>query len=167
MRGKLTVAGVVVGLASASFVAHAASGEGTGTSPISCQTSAWEKIPVAATKPYRAVGGLTTNVSAIYPVTVTVSGVLRGKPARFRIVDRYVDQKDVALPGPVKVTPVHGRATPFSFTWTASGDSAAVRGHQFNVSWKRAAKTGISRLLKADVVVTYHADTCTGGYTTP
>jgi hypothetical protein len=163
MRGKLIVLGVVVALASATFVAQASGGLGGGRSTINCQSSAWETMPVSSVPQFRHVGGLAASVTAIYPVTVTVSGVLRGKPSNFKVVDKWVGGKDTAAPGVIKVTPVHGRATPFSFTWVASGSSASEHGHQIFVSWRRATSTGISTLLKADVTITYTWGGCTGG----
>lgn len=163
MRSKLAIGGAVVALASVTLVAQAATSSGGGTSQTNCQTSSWEQSAVAATSKFRPVAALRTNVTAIYPVKVTVSGVLKGKPAVIRVMDRWVNLAEVAKPGPILVRPVNGRPTPFSFTWTAPGGSAAEHGHQFDVSWRRATNTGTSTLVKADIVVTYTYGACSGG----
>jgi hypothetical protein len=63
----------------------------------------------------------------------------------------------------ITVRPAGRRATAFSFTWVAPGSSAAVRGHTITVDWRRTTATGHATLVKADVAVTYRADSCTAG----
>lgn len=164
MRRWLAVGGVIAVLGSASAVASAVtvSGTGGGSSPVNCQTTRWTSTPVPATSSFAPISALTTNIAAIYPVTVTVSGVVRGRPVAFEVVDHFV-LTQIAEPGVVPVTPIGGHATPFSFTWVAPGSSAAQRGHVFDIEFRRSTVGGTSTLVKADVVLTYTADTCRGG----
>ncbi len=99
MRGKLIVLGVVVALVSMMTAADAGVGAGTGTTPVNCRSTTFEKIPVSGVNQFRTLGGLETGISAIYPVTVTVSLVVQGKPAKIKVQDTYISQKDVASPG--------------------------------------------------------------------
>jgi hypothetical protein len=167
MRGKLIVLGVVVALVSMMTAADAGVGAGTGTTPVNCRSTTFEKIPVSGVNQFRTLGGLETGISAIYPVTVTVSLVVQGKPAKIKVQDTYVSQRDTASPGVITLRPVHGKATPFTFTFLAIGDSAALRGHTFKVRWKRATHTGISTILEGTMTLSYQTDACTGGFSTP
>lgn len=159
MRRWLVLGAVVAVLGAGSGIAYAANRSGGGDSPINCQTTRWTTTAVSATSAYTTIAALTTHVTAIYPVTVTVSGVVRGQPVAFKVVDHWVETQ-TARPGRVRVRPAGGAATPFSFTWVAPGGSAAVRGHTFDVAWRRTSSTGASTLVKADVAVTYRTDVC-------
>lgn len=157
---KLLVAGATVAaLGSLPAVALATASPAQDSSPANCQTTRWTTTPVSATSAFAAIGDLTTNVTSIYPVTVTVSGVVRGGPVAMRVVDHWV-QIQAAKPGTVRVQPVGGRATSFSFTWVAPGSSAAPRGHRFTVEWRRPASTGTATLTRADVALSYATDVC-------
>lgn len=159
MRRSLAVVGMIAVLGSAPLVAQAVTATNAGTSAVNCQATQWTRTAVSATPAFAPVKALRTGVTAIYPVTITVSGVVRGQPVAIMVVDRWV-KTEVAQPGVVRVTPPGGRSTPFSFTWTAPGSSAAARGHTFDVSWRRTTATGASTLVKADVAVTYTTDVC-------
>jgi hypothetical protein len=128
---------------------------------VKCQTTRWTSTAVSAPARLTPIGTLTTEITAIYPITVAVSGVVQGQPVAFQVVDHWI-QTQAAQPGEVPVTPVSGRATPFSFMWVAPGSAAAVRGHTLTVEWRKTA-TGSAALVKADVAVTYTTDVCRGG----
>lgn len=164
MRRWLTIGGVIVVLGAAPAVALAVtrSSTGGGSSPVNCQTTRWTSTAVSATASFAPISALTTNIAAIFPVTVTVSGVVKGQPVAFKVVDHFA-LIQTAEPGVVPVTPVRGRPTPFSFTWVAPGSSAAIRGHRLDIDWHRTTAGGSSTLVKADVAVTYTADVCRGG----
>ena len=159
MRRWLVVGAVLAVLASAPAVALAVTSAGEATAPMSCQTTRWTRTAVSAGSSFAPIQSLRTETSAIFPVSVTVSGVVRGRPVAFKIVDHWV-QTDTAQPGVVRVRPAGGRATPFSFTWVAPGSSAAVRGHRFDVEWRRLTDSGSSVLVKGDVALAYTTDVC-------
>ena len=163
MRRWLAISTAVGVMGAAPTVALAAtqSGTGGGNSPVNSQTTRWTGTAVAATSTFAPIGALTTNITAIYPVTVTVSGVVQGQPVAFNVVDHWIVTGS-AEPGAVPVTPVGGHPTAFSFTWVAPGSAAAIHGHIFTIDWRRTA-TGSSALVKADVALTYRTDVCTGG----
>lgn len=165
MRWKLIVTGVVVALVSSTLAADAGVGVGVGTSPISCQTSSSERIVVSGVSQYRTLQGLTTSVNSIYPVTVTLSLLVQGKPAKVKIVDKWVAGNEVASPGAITLTPVNGQATPFTFTFIAPGSSAAEKGHVFKVRWRRVPSTGISTVLEGVMSLSYTTSVCTGSWT--
>jgi hypothetical protein len=127
---------------------------------VSCQTTRWTTTEVSPGSTFARIPALRTEITAIFPVSVTVSGVVRGQPVAFKVVDHWI-QTDTAKPGVVRVRPVGGHATPFSFTWVAPGSSAAVRGHRFEVAWRQLTDTGASTLVKADVALAYTNDVCT------
>ena len=131
---------------------------GGATAPVTCQTTRWTNVPVAAPATFGHVSALNTGITAIYPAVVTVSGVVQGRPVTFQVVDHWI-MTETAQPGPVTVTPVAGQATPFSFTWIATGSSAAPRGHSITVDWRRTV-AGSSTLVEADVAVRYTTDVC-------
>jgi hypothetical protein len=161
MRRWSVIGAVVAILGSAPVAALAvnASGTGGGDSPVNCQTTRWTSAALSARSSYATIDTLTTDVAAVYPVTVTLSGVVRGQPVDFRVVDHFA-LTQIAEPGVAPMTPVGGHATSFSFTWVAPGNSAAVRGHTFTIEWRRSTTTGSSTLVKADVALTYTADLC-------
>ncbi len=150
---------VVLGAVPATALAVSESGGG-GTSPVNCQSTRWTSMAVSAGPKFAPIRALTTSFSAVFPVTVTVSGVVAGKPVAFKVVDHWIIPNQTARPGAVTVTPAGSRATPFSFTWVAPGNAAAVRGHTVTVDWRRNTASGPATLVRADVAVTYRADSC-------
>jgi hypothetical protein len=154
---------LVVGAVPATALAVSGSAAGDGVSPVNCQSTRWTTTKVTAGRKFAPVKALTTNFASVFPVTVTVSGVVAGQPVAFKVIDHWIIPNQTARPGSVTVTPAGRRATPFSFTWVAPGSSAAVRGHTVTVDWRRATPAGHATLVKADVAVTYTADSCTAG----
>lgn len=167
MRRWLALGGLVVTLGAVPGVALAVSGSdagggGGGTSPVNCQSTHWTSTAVSAPSSFAPISALTTNFEAIFPVTVTVSAVVSGQPVAFKVVDHWIIPNQTARPGIVRVTPVGGRATPFSFTWVAPGSAAAVRGHTITVDWRRTTTAGTATLQRADIAVTYRPEVCSG-----
>ena len=115
---------------------------------------------MAAGRTFAPVKALKTSFAAVFPITITVSGVVAGQPVTFKVVDHWIIPNQTARPGTIAVRPAGRRATAFSFTWVAPGSSAAERGHTITVDWRRTTATGHPTLVKADVAVTYHSDSC-------
>lgn len=162
MRRWLALGGAVALLGAVPAVAFALpqASSGGGSAPVKCQTTRWTSTPVTAPSAFAPISALTTTITAIYPVAITVSGVVQGQPVAFRVVDHWI-QTQTAEPGTVPVSPAGGRATPFSFTWIAPGSAAAPRGHSLTLDWRKTG-TGSATLLEADVAVTYTTDVCRG-----
>jgi hypothetical protein len=162
MRRWLVVGGILVAAVGIPVVAVAATSGGT--SPINCQSTQWRTTPVSTSSSgFSTISGLGINLSSIYPMTITVSGVVGGgQPVSFRVLDDWVAGNKVSPPGVIPfATPASGSSA-FSFTWTDPGGSAALRGHSLNVQWRRTSSSGTASLSAADVAVTYKTDTCTG-----
>ena len=162
MRRWLVIGGLVLVLGTAPAVALAVTRAGStgGNSPVNCLMTRWTSTPTSATSSFTPISALTTNFTAIYPVSITASGEVQGRPVDLKAIDHWI-LIQTGRPGVIRVTPVGGHATPFTFTWMAPGSSAAVRGHKVTIDWRRMA-AGSSTLVKADVAVTYRTDVCTG-----
>lgn len=162
MRRWLAVGGlaVIVGAVPATALAVSGSDSGGGTSPVNCQSTRWTSTMVSAGSSFAPISALTTSFTAIFPVTITVSGVVAGQPVAFKVMDHWIIPNQTARPGVVDVTPAGRRATPFGFTWVAPGSSAAIHGHTVTVNWRRTTAAGSATLIRADVAVTYHTDSC-------
>jgi hypothetical protein len=161
MRRWLAMGGVAVALGAAPTVALAVapSDGGGGTSPVNCQATRWTSTVVPATSRFAPIKALTTHVESIFPMTVTVSGFVKGVPVQFKVVDHGIVTQ-TAKPGIVSLSWVGENVTPFSFTWVAPGSPAAVHEHTITVDLRRATATGFSMFGDADVVVTYRTDNC-------
>lgn len=152
---------LIVGAVPATALAVSGSAAGGGgVSSVNCQSTRWTTTKVTAGRKFAPVKALTTGIAAVFPITVTVSGVVAGQPVTFKVIDHWIIPNQTARPGTVTVRPASRRATAFSFTWVAPGSSAAVRGHTVTVDWRRTTATGQATLVKADVAVTYRADSC-------
>ncbi len=151
---------LIVGAVPATALAVSGPAAGGGVSPVNCQSTRWTTTKVTAGRKFVPVKALTTGFAAVFPVTVTVSGVVAGQPVTFKVIDHWIIPNQTARPGTVTVRPAGRRATAFSFTWVAPGSSAAVRGHTVTVDWRRTTAAGHATLVKADVAVTYRADLC-------
>src|SRR5260221_9537023 len=153
MRRWLVLGGLVVVLGAVVptvALAVARSDTGGGTSPVNCQSTRWTTTAVSAPSSFAPISALTTNFTAIFPVSVTVSGVVSGQPVAFKAVDHWIIPNQTARPGIVDVTPAAGRATPFSFTWVAPGSSAAVRGHTVPINCRGTQWGGRAPLARAE-----------------
>ena len=165
MKRRLVLGGAIgaAALVAAPVAALAAPQANTGgsTAPVTCQTTRWISVPVvAATPTWRSIDALTTGITAIYPVTVIVSGVVQGNPVLIHVTDRWIIPNENAQPGQIRVAPVDKvQPTPFSFTWVATGSSAAPRGHSITVDW-RLAGPGPAGLVGGVVVDRYTTDVC-------
>ncbi len=100
MRRNLFVAMVALGL-----VAVGARGviavTATGRTPVDCIDTVWRTSTVSTSSTtWHAVPGLEADPTAIFPITVDVSALVSGAPARFRILSTNVgDQTIVSNPG--------------------------------------------------------------------
>ena len=83
------------------------------------------------------ISALTTNFDAIYPVTVTVSGVVAGQPVAVKVVDHWV------VPEPNRSARRRARDAgrragyTVSFTWVAGESLCGTWAHGHRVNWRR------------------------------
>lgn len=165
MKRRLVLGGTIgaAALVAAPVAALAAPQANTGgsTAPVTCQTTRWINVPVvAATSTWRSIDALASDIVAIYPVTVTVSGVVQGNPVLIGVTDHWIVPNESAQPGLIRVAPADKvQPTPFSFTWVATNNDAAPRGHHITVDW-RLAGPGPAGLVSGVVVDRYTTDVC-------
>ena len=162
MRKKLLLGaatlGVIVGVPAIALAA----GSG-GRTPVNCVLTHWTGTAVSTSSTtFQAIPGLGVGTASVFPMTITVSAVVRGEPIAVEIQDTWVGGTFVSPPGPALFVPPGGAASSFSFTWTDPGSAAALRGHQIAVLWRRTSAAGTSILLGGDIAVDYHGDTCPG-----
>jgi hypothetical protein len=161
MRKWLVFGAAIVVGAAIPMVAFASGVTGKGAAAINCQAVAWRTASVSTSSgAFTTVPGLQTAVTSIYPMTVTVSGVVNGPRVAFMVRDVSVAGNLGVPPGIIAVT-AGSTGSPFSFTWTDPGTSAAIHGHQITVQWRRSAGTGPATLSDADISISYQTDTGT------
>jgi hypothetical protein len=161
---KLVAMPLIVALAIAvPALVGAAGGPSSGTTPINCQSQAWTTTPVATSSSAgSSIPALALEVTANFPLEITLSVRVSGAPVAFEIQDTSVAGRHFAAPAAATFAPTPSSAS-FSYTWVdASTGAAAEHGHSLKVLWKRNASSGTSVLHSADVVVTYETDVCTG-----
>jgi hypothetical protein len=127
---------------------------------VTCQAIRWTNTMVSAGPGFAPISALTTSITAIFPVTVTVNAVVAGQPAAFKVVDHAITPDQTAGPGVADVRPAGRPGVPFRFTWVVPGSSAAIGGHTVTIDWRRTTAAGSATLVRADVIVTYHAGIC-------
>ena len=78
---------------------------------MNCQSTHWTTTAVSAPSSIAPISALTTRFEAIFPVTVTVSGVVAGQTVAFKVVDHWIIPNQTARPGVVRVMQAGGRPT--------------------------------------------------------
>jgi hypothetical protein len=156
MRKWLAAGCVLAILVATPVIVLAATGHGR--SKVNCQDVAWRTTAISTTSShFSSIPGIGRTVSSIRPMSITVSAAVRGAPVAFRVRDISVAGNKVVPPGAVPFAN-GSHASSFSYTWTDPGISAAIRGHQFKVQWRRTSPTGTATLSKADLVVVYQTE---------
>jgi hypothetical protein len=157
MRKWIVVVAAVAIVASIPLAVLAASGGGN--TAINCQTVKWRTAPLStSSSSFVTISALKPTVSSIFPMSISVSAVVSGDPVAFRLRDVSVAGNKVVAPGVAPFVTSPTGANSFAYTWTDPGISAAVRGHQFLVQWKRTSAVGTSTLERADTVVLYQSE---------
>ena len=116
MRRNLLVAMLALGLVVVG--AHAViAGTATGRTPVDCIATVWRSSTVSTSSTtWEAVPGFEADPTAIFPITVNVSALVSGAPARFRILSTNVgEQTFVSNPGVTRFEP--GATGPNSFSY--------------------------------------------------
>jgi hypothetical protein len=162
MRRKLLLGAAVLG-AVVGVPAIALAAGSSGSTPVNCVLTHWSGTSATtSSSSFQAIPGLAAGTASVFPMTITVSAVVRGQPVAIEVQDTWVGGTFVSPPGPALFVPPGGAASSFSFTWTDPGSAAALRGHQLAVLWRRTSAAGSSTLLGGDIAVGYHGDTCPG-----
>jgi hypothetical protein len=99
---------------------------------------------------------------AIFPITVNVSALVSGAPARFRILSTNVGgQTFVSNPGATRFDPGTTGPNSFAYQWVERNNVAAPHSNFIRLQWRSATGATVS-LLRGDMAVTYHTDVCEG-----
>ena len=162
MKKLLVAVAAVAAAVAVPAVALAAGSSGSGATPINCQSQAWTTVPVtSSTAAWSTLSALTVDVSAIYPIEITLSGNVTGQPVVFAIKDSWAGSATDIRPGSASFEPLAGGSS-FSFTWVDPNQGAALRGHELSVLWRRNSTTASSTVVNADIAVSYQDDICPG-----
>jgi hypothetical protein len=135
---------------------------GTGTTPVRCIDTLWRHQKVSTTSTtFANVPGFTDAPSAIFPITIQVSAVVKGAPVMFRVLSTNVgEQTHASKPGITRFVPA-GRASSFSFQWVEPNQSAAVHANTLRLQWRSPSGQPVN-LLRGDMSVAYDTDGCRG-----
>jgi hypothetical protein len=162
MRRKLLVAMLGLGLVvvgARGVIAATA----TGRTPVDCIATAWRSSTVSTSSTsWEAVPGFEADPTAIFPITVDVSALVSGAPARFRILSTNVgEQTFVSNPGPTRFEPGATGPSSFSYQWVERDDVAAPHANLIRLQWRSPSGDQVS-MLRGDMAVLYRTDACDG-----
>jgi hypothetical protein len=162
MRRNLFVAMVALGLVAVGARAVFA-GTTTGRTPVDCIDTVWRTSTVSTSSTtWHAVPGLEADPTAIFPITVDVSALVSGAPARFRILSTNVgDQTIVSNPGPTRFDPGSSGPNSFSYQWVERDDVASPHANLIRLQWRSQSGAPVS-MLRGDMAVLYRTDGCDG-----
>jgi hypothetical protein len=108
------------------------------------------------------VPGFEADPTAIFPITVDVSALVSGAPARFRILSTNVgEQTFVSNPGPTRFEPGATGPSSFSYQWVERDDVAAPHANLIRLQWRSHRVIRVS-MLRGDMAVLYRTDGCDG-----
>jgi len=162
MRRNLLVAMLALGLLVVG--AHVVIAEtATGRTPVDCIDTVWRSSTVSTSSTtWEAVPGLEADPTAIFPITVDVSALVSGAPARFRILSTNVgEQTFVSNPGATRFEPGGTGPSSFSFQWVERDDVASPHANFIRLQWRSPSGDQVS-MLRGDMAVLYRTDGCTG-----
>ena len=162
MRRNLFVAMVAFGLVAVGAQGVIA-GTTTGRTPVDCIDTVWRTSTVSTSSTtWHAVPGLEADPTAIFPMTVDVSALVSGGPARFRILSTNVgDQTIVSNPGPTRFDPGATGPNSFSYEWVERNDVASPHANLIRLQWRSPSGDPVS-MLRGDIAVLYRTDGCDG-----
>ena len=135
----------------------------TGRTPVDCIDTVWRSSTVSTSSTtWEAVPGFEADPTAIFPITVNVSALVSGAPARFRILSTNVgEQTFVSNPGPTRFEPGATGPSSFSYQWVERDDVAAPHANLIRLQWRSPSGDQVS-MLRGDMAVLYRTDGCAG-----
>jgi hypothetical protein len=162
VRWFLVPTALVLAVASP-FAVLAATGPGapsgratTGSSNLDCQMFASRSSSVSTSSTsFTNINALEVDVTSVFGMTVTVSGVFKGAGVAFQVLDTFVGGPVAMDPGQAFLTPPSdGSVVPFSFTWVSAG-APAQHAHTLDVQWRRTGSSGTVTMTRGDVNVLF------------
>ena len=157
MRRNLFVAMVALALVAVG-AGGVIAGTETGRTPVDCSDTVWRTSTVSTS----STTWHETDPTAIFPITVDVSALVSGAPARFRILSTNVgDQTIVSNPGPTRFDPGATGPNSFSYQWVERNDVAAPHANLIRLQWRSPSGDPVS-MLRGDMAVLYRTDGCDG-----
>jgi hypothetical protein len=162
MRRNLLVAMVALGLVVVGARGVIA-GTATGRTPVDCIDTIWRSSAVSTSSTtWEAVPGFEAEPTAIFPITVNVSALVSGAPARFRILSTNVgEQTVVSNPGATRFEPGATGPSSFSYQWVERDDVAASHANFIRLQWRSPSGDQVS-MRRGDMAVLYRTDGCDG-----
>jgi hypothetical protein len=135
----------------------------TGRTPVDCIDTVWRSSTVSTSSTtWEAVPGFEADPTAIFPITVNVSALVSGAPARFRILSTNVgEQTFVSDPGPTRFEPGATGPNSFSYQWVERDDVAAPHANLIRLQWRSPSGDQVS-MRRGDMAVLYRTDGCDG-----
>jgi hypothetical protein len=156
---------LVVGMLALGLVVVGARGVIAGTAmgrmPVDCIDTVWRSSTVSTSSTtWEAVPGFEADPTAIFPITVNVSALVSGAPARFRILSTNVgEQTFVSNPGPTRFEPGATAPNSFSYQWVERDDVAAPHANLIRLQWRSPSGDQVS-MRRGDMAVLYRTDGC-------
>jgi hypothetical protein len=134
-----------------------------GRTPVDCADTVWRTSSASTSSTdWSTVPGFSARPVAIYPITVNVSALVSGAPARFRILSTNIGgQTFVSEPGPTRFDPGANGPNSFSYQWIERNDVATPHSNSIRLQW-RSATGGAVTMLRGDMSLLYRTDGCTG-----
>lgn len=162
MVRKLLVGSVALGLVVVGAQVVIA-GTTRGRTPVDCVDTLWRTSSVSTSSTtWEAVPGFGAHPTAIFPITVNVSALVSGAPARFRILSTNVgEQTFVSNPGATRFEPGVTGPSSFSFQWVERDDVASPHANFIRLQWRSPSGDQVS-MLRGDMAVLYRTDGCVG-----
>jgi hypothetical protein len=162
MRKNLLVAMLALGLVVMGARAVIA-GTATGRTPVDCIDTIWRSSTISTSSTaWETVPGFEADPIAIFPITVNVSALVSGAPARFRILSTNVgEQTVVSNPGATRFDPGATGPNSFSYQWVERDDVAATHANLIRLQWRSPSGEQVS-MRRGDMVVLYRTDGCDG-----
>jgi hypothetical protein len=162
MRRNLLVAMLALGLVVVGARGVIA-GTATGRTPVDCIDTAWRSSAVSTSSTtWEAVPGFEADPTAIFPISVDVSALVSGAPARFRILSTNVgEQTFVSNPGATRFEPGATGPNSFSYQWVERDDVASPHATLIRLQWRSPSGDRIS-MLRGDMAALYRTDGCDG-----
>ena len=136
-------------------------GTATGRTPVDCIDTVWRSSTVSTSSTtWETVPGLEADPTAIFPITVNVSALVSGAPARFRIFSTNVgEQTVVSNAGATRFEPGATGPNSFSYQWVERDDVATTHANLIRLQGRSPSGDRVSMRRGA---VLYRTDGCDG-----
>jgi hypothetical protein len=134
-------------------------GTATGRTPVDCIDTVWRSSTVSTSSTtWQVVPGFEAR-TAIFPITVNVSALVSGAPARFRILSTNVgEQTVVSNPGATRFEPGATGPDSFSYQWVERDDVAAPHANLIRLQWRSPSGDQVS--MRRGMALLYRTDGC-------